>query len=302
MMNSQIYWTLSLYLNNIKTKKQLKIFHENNNPDLKQISRLMLSTRTINTSSAKITEIMDACIKHQISIIIITDPLYPENIKKIPDAPLLFFAKGNLSLLTNKCVSMIGTRNPSMVTLVYIKTLCTYFNKYSITTVSGYARGCDLAVHKKSIGAGTIAVLPHGILIRNKNIAEHSNILYISEYLPDFPPQKYTYIKRNRIIAAFSSTTIFLEGGEKSGALTTLHAADRYNRKIWYLNHPLQKNNNGIRQVMILKSIDITFLFICTTKSDCRNNKQSDYIGNSTFIKITFSDLYLKWILLALQD
>jgi len=301
-MNSQIYWALSLYLNNLKTKQQLKILHENTNPDFKQIARSLLTSKRINNSSSQITQIMETCTRDQISIIVITDPLYPKNIKNIPDAPLLLFAKGNLSLITSKCISMIGTRNPSMVTLIYIKTLCTYFDKSSITTVSGYARGCDLAVHKRSIGPGTIAVLPHGILIKKNTIKEHFNILYISEYLPDFPPQKYTYIKRNRIIAAFSSATIFLEGGEKSGALTTLQAANKYHRKIWFLNHPLQKNNNGIRQVMALKGIDITFLFTSITKTGCRNNKEFSYIGNSTFIKITFSDLYLKWILLALRD
>ena len=44
------------------------------------------------------------------SILLWTDPRYPSRLRELPDAPALLYARGDLSLLDNACVAVVGSR------------------------------------------------------------------------------------------------------------------------------------------------------------------------------------------------
>ena len=48
---------------------------------------------------------------NQINVININDKLYPENLKRIYDAPVVLFTKGNLDLLKQNSISIVGSRD-----------------------------------------------------------------------------------------------------------------------------------------------------------------------------------------------
>ena len=61
----------------------------------------------------------------------------------------------------------------------------------------------------------------------------------ISEYDNTIPPQNFTFLARNRIIAGISIATIVIEAPLKSGALNTASHAFDYKRKVFAVPYSL---------------------------------------------------------------
>jgi DNA processing protein len=96
--------------------------------------------------------------------------------------------------------------------------------------VSGLAIGIDGAAHDGvvAVGGTTVAVLGGGherlYPRRHARLADQiveSGGAVISEHPPDTPPARWTFPRRNRIIAGLSEATVVVEAGRRSGALTT---------------------------------------------------------------------------------
>ena len=89
---------------------------------------------------------------------------YPELLKKIHNPPFVLFCLGELNLLRNRKVSIVGTRHPSMISLRAAEFIAHDISAKNITTVSGMAYGVDTACHRASYQnkGGTIGVLAHG--------------------------------------------------------------------------------------------------------------------------------------------
>ena len=50
------------------------------------------------------------CVTSKIGLVFYEDPEYPEVLRQIADAPYLLFYRGNVSLLAERTVSIVGTR------------------------------------------------------------------------------------------------------------------------------------------------------------------------------------------------
>ncbi|MBO5309922.1 MAG: DNA-processing protein DprA [Clostridia bacterium] len=154
---------------------------------------------------------------------------YPEKLLYLKDAPIILFAKGDLSLLTRKSVAIVGTRTPTAygreIATKYAETLA----KAGVVIVSGLASGVDKLAHEGALNmkGKTIAVLGGGFdciyPAMNTNLAKTiaEKGLLLSEYRPNVFATKFTFPVRNRIIAALSDAVFLAEAGEKSGALYT---------------------------------------------------------------------------------
>lgn len=112
----------------------------------------------------------------------------------------------------------------------------------NIVIVSGLASGIDSSSHQGTIHTGkTIAIIASGFnYIASKSFNLLNQILssggaIISEYFPDTPPQPFSFLKRNRLIASISKALIVVEAPEKSGALNTAKTAKKLNRPIFVI-------------------------------------------------------------------
>lgn len=168
---------------------------------------------------------------NNIKIITIQDEEYPVNLKNIYDKPIILFAKGNLNLLNNKSVSIVGCRNCSLYGKNVAKKLAYALAKNNFTIISGLAKGIDKNAHIGALEASgnTIAVIGNGLdnvyPYENKELAEQivkNNGLIITEYIVGTKPEKMNFPARNRIISALSQGIIVVEAKEKSGALITV--------------------------------------------------------------------------------
>jgi DNA processing protein len=185
-----------------------------------------------------------------ISIITIFDNSFPSKLYTISDPILYLYYSGNISLLNELSVAIIGTRHPSDESVNNTKILSKDIsNKYVI--VGGLALGIDTIGHKTSIECGgkTIAVLPSPIddiqPRSNRNLAKeiiNNNGLLVSEYSTGVPLSNFNYAKRDRIQAALADIIIVPEAKEDSGTMIAVKKAIKEKKKVYQLSG----NNNKI--------------------------------------------------------
>ena len=168
--------------------------------------------------------------KNDIKTINMYDKEYPEKLKNIYDKPHVLYAKGNIRLLQEKCVAIVGSRDCSTYGMNVCKKLSYNLAKENICIISGLARGIDRYAHIGALKAGgkTIAVLGNGLdtiyPYENKDLYElilKNNGLIITEYIIGTKPNRLNFPARNRIISGLSDGIVVVEAGEKSGALIT---------------------------------------------------------------------------------
>lgn len=253
------YWIwLSLIkgLGAIKKKKLLEIYKTPENiykldkDELLKIEGIgeKLADKILNERvRASVTKHIEYMQKNKIDIININVESYPQQLKKIYDAPISLYIKGNKEILNNKALAIVGCREASD----YGKKAAKYFaynlaqNKFNI--VSGLAKGVDSYAHlgslcvenKKSCGK-TIAVVGNGLDTiypsENKELADkiiESGGAIISEYPLGTKPDKMNFPARNRIISGISDGVIVVEAKERSGTLITVDFALEQGRDVF---------------------------------------------------------------------
>ena len=145
---------------------------------------------------------------NKIKEITIESEKYPELLKQIYDPPKCLYVIGNVDILNNPSIAIVGCREATE----YGKKAATYFSynlaKQNINIVSGLAKGIDSFSHIGALQAygKTIAVIGSGLDIiypkeneqLAKRIIEQGGAI-ISEYPLGTRPEKEHFPARNRI-------------------------------------------------------------------------------------------------------
>ena len=178
--------------------------------------------------------------KNNISCYYLTDTDYPVRLRECPDAPILFYFKGNTNLDATRIISIVGTRNATEYGRELTESLIKDLAKVipDLLVVSGLAYGIDICAHRNALynRLPTVAVLAHGLdriypsCHRNTAV----EMLESGGLLTDFPsgtePDRPNFLRRNRIVAGISDCTIVVESAEKGGSLITAELAEGYHR------------------------------------------------------------------------
>lgn len=165
---------------------------------------------------------------------------YPALLRHCPDAPILLFRQGNIQL-QGPVISIVGTRQMTTYGKEVCRELIMGIRHLNPVIVSGFAYGVDICAHQFAMDAGlqTIACLAHGL--DRTYPADHrkyrGSLLEKGGFLTEFwsrtRPERENFLKRNRIIAGISHTTVVIESGEKGGSLITADLAMGYNRDVF---------------------------------------------------------------------
>ncbi|MGB2247231.1 MAG: DNA-processing protein DprA, partial [Alcanivorax sediminis] len=91
------------------------------------------------------------------------DKDYPELLSKIADPPGVLAVRGDVRVLSEPSLAIVGARNASAVGLRFARELANGLGREDVVIVSGLARGIDGAAHAGALSSGTIAVLAGGI-------------------------------------------------------------------------------------------------------------------------------------------
>lgn len=179
-------------------------------------------------------------------ILLWTDPRYPAPLRELPDSPALLYARGDLSLLDNVCVAVVGSRACSPDNLRRTHTLARELSACGITVVSGLARGIDCAAHKAALPeqGRTMAVLGAGLDViyppENRDLYQAVGVkgLLLSEFPPGTRPEGPHFPIRNRIISGLSLGVVVVEAAQRSGSLITARLALEQNRAVYAVPPP----------------------------------------------------------------
>ena len=184
--------------------------------------------------------IQQRCMRLDIKMIAFHDPLFPSELKAIPNnPPILLYARGDLNALqTQPRVAIVGSRESSNPGITAAHHYSKFLSEQGYAIVSGLAKGCDTAAHQGCLGARgvTIAVLANGLddasiyPHENRPLARRiieNNGLLLSEYPPQTPSQASQFIARNRIQSGLSASIVIIECASRGGTMATAQHAKK---------------------------------------------------------------------------
>lgn len=224
-----------------------------NKPTRKQI----LSMRS---QAEQIVETIDReNLKHNIQTVTKLDSDYPSLLLEIYDSPGVLFVLGDKTVLQERMISVVGTREPSYYGKWVAQELGAYLADNHIPVVSGLAKGIDRFVHEGALRhSGTcVAVVASGFSYiypqEHKklfnNIVETGGCI-VTEYSYHTKANPGNFPARNRIISGLSLATIVVESKSKGGALITADQALEQNREVFAvpgnINSPNSQGTNGL--------------------------------------------------------
>ena len=170
----------------------------------------------------------------------IMDPEYPEELLWMHNPPVLLFYEGNIDLLKQPKIAVVGSRSCSRTGIQSVEKIINELNN-ELIVVSGLAKGIDAAAHYAAIrnGGKTIGVIGTGLDVfyprSNKQLQKYmsGSHLVLTEYGPGQSPQKHHFPERNRIIAGLSRAVIVAEARMRSGSLITCERAMEEGRDVF---------------------------------------------------------------------
>jgi DNA processing protein len=144
-------------------------------------------------------------------------------------APPLLFTLGNLALLEDRQVGVVGTRRPTVRGAQCARACARFWCGLDAVVVSGGAVGVDWAAHTAALrwGGQSIVVLPEGILhyavprAFERALGE-GRLLLLSEFQPYAPWRMHAAVTRNATISGLTELLCAVEPGETGGSLQTM--------------------------------------------------------------------------------
>jgi DNA processing protein len=167
---------------------------------------------------------------------------YPRLLASVPSAPASLYLKGTFDeKFFDNTIAVVGSRAVSLYGEWVVNNLVFELALAGVTIVSGFMYGVDILAHEAALRAQgrTVAVMAGGV---NNIVPVSYSSLYskieergaiVSEFLEDIPTQKWTFVKRNRIVAGMSKAILVVEAAERSGSLITASYAASFGRKVF---------------------------------------------------------------------
>lgn len=173
-------------------------------------------------------------------LIAIDHPLYPANLKEIPDPPVLLYVTGDPEVLGTPQIAMVGSRNPTAGGIENAERFAAELAGRGLCVTSGLASGIDAAAHRGALsvqglsiaitGTGLDRVYPASNRELAHQLAEQGAL--VSELPIGTPPKPHHFPRRNRLISALSCGVLVVEATVRSGSLITARMATEQGREV----------------------------------------------------------------------
>jgi len=233
--------------------------------------------RLCDKSLEEAYRILQYCTGHDIDVLHVGLPGYPESLAAIDTPPVVLYCRGTMPNLNEKlAIAVVGTRNVSSYGMRTSYSLSYDLARAGAVVVSGMARGTDgiAACGAMEAGGSTVAVLGCGIDIvypaehrkLEEAVVKHGAV--ITEYAPGTGARSWQFPQRNRIISGLAQGTLVIEASAKSGSLLTAAAASEQGRRVFAvpanLDNPAAVGTNELLRdgaTLVLTAEDVLSAF-----------------------------------------
>jgi DNA processing protein len=196
-------------------------------------------------------------LSHDMTAVLRETSEYPRLLDQVPTAPPVLFCSGQLSLLSAPSIGICGSRRASDEGLHAATTCGSVASSQGLASVSGYARGVDMAIHVSALesGAATIIVLSEGInhfRVKREiaDVWDPSRALVVSQFSPTQTWSAGGAMARNLVIIGLSLALVVIEAGETGGTLASGQRALELGRRVI----ALQFSEPSLGNIMLLES------------------------------------------------
>ena len=202
-------------------------------------------------------------------IIPLNSQAYPRILKdnlKIKYAPSLLYVKGNMQILQEDTLAIVGSRDASEVSLQFTDNIAKIASKNYKVVVSGFAKGVDkqaLDSAIKYIGQ-SIIVLPQGIMTFASGFKKYyqqiveGNVLVLSVFHPKSVWSAGLAMARNPIIYGLAKEIFVAQSSEKGGTWEGVMNGLKKGRTI-YVRFPEKDENNANMLLIQQGAIPVDF-------------------------------------------
>ncbi len=202
-----------------------------------------------------------------VSVVCMDDLTYPAQLKQIYDPPLVLYVRGNVDVIAQPGIAVVGTRHPTPYGLGMAERLACDLANRGLVIFSGLARGVDAAAHRGAIHAKgkTVAVFGTGVDIiypkENSRLTEQMLALggaLISEFPMNTFAAPQNFPIRNRIISGISIGVLVVEAAEYSGTRITSRCALEQNREVFAVPGNVTNKNSWGPNTLIKQGAKLT--------------------------------------------
>jgi len=202
-----------------------------------------------------------------VSVVCLDDSSYPSQLKQIYDPPLVLYARGNVDVIGQAGIAVVGTRHPTPYGLGMAERLACDLAARGLVIFSGLARGVDAAAHRGAINAKgkTVAVFGTGVDVlypkENTRLTEQMLALggaLISEFPMNTFAAPQNFPIRNRIISGISIGVLVVEAAEYSGTRITSRCALEQNREVFAVPGNVTNKNSWGPNTLIKQGAKLT--------------------------------------------
>ncbi len=148
---------------------------------------------------------------------------------------------GDPTALSPPLVALVGTREPDAVASALARRIAADLARAGVHVLSGGALGVDAAAHRGALlgGGRTVVVLPSGLAhwypkrhegLYREVIAAGGAL--VSQFPPETPPTRWTFPRRNELVASLADVVVVVQASASSGALLTAAHAQRLGRRV----------------------------------------------------------------------
>jgi len=236
-------------IGNVKAKKILaELGDEITTQDLQLILKdfinIELSIDRIQQAYSNAQIIIEECGKNNIEILI--GEKIPNKLANFKDTPIIFYALGNHSLISEKITTIIGSRNPTKKGIEAANIVSKCIAQKNQIILSGLAIGIDTIAHQTAVNfkKPTVAVLGSGLLniYPKENIKLAKEIIelggcIISAYPPKAPVQNYQLVERDKIQARISDNLMLIESKINGGSMHASKEAVKLGLPVFAVNY-----------------------------------------------------------------
>ncbi len=187
------------------------------------------------------------------------DEAYPRQLLELEQVPERIYGRGDPAVLSTMCLGIVGARRPTPYGEAVASMAGRIAAESGITVVSGGAMGCDAAAGRGALDVGGRTIVVSGVpadRIYPKSsqdvflgaLRNGGAVISLAPWGSEI--QRWSFLQRNRIIAALSVALLVSEAGQHSGTMSTALAATELGREVYAapgsIFSPESQGSNGL--------------------------------------------------------